>query len=43
MAHHITIEVGRWNSVQRSERYCNLYNCNKIDDGFSLILECKVK
>lgn len=41
MNHHLPIEVGRWNSVQRSERYCNLCNCNKIDDGFNLILGCK--
>lgn len=24
--HHLPVEVGRWSTVQRSERYCNLCN-----------------
>lgn len=39
--HHLPVEIGRWGTVERSKRYCNLCNCNKIGDEFHVILECK--
>lgn len=39
--HHLPVEIGRWGIVERSKRYCNLCNCNKIGDEFHVILECK--
>ena len=38
----LSIERGRYNNVQRKQRYCELCNHNIIGDEFHFILECTV-
>ena len=39
-AHNLNIETGRFNNINRNERFC--FNCNKnsIEDEYHFILEC---
>jgi hypothetical protein len=34
--HYLPIETGRW----RENRYCNLCNCQNLDDEYHYVLEC---
>ncbi|MEW8546520.1 MAG: reverse transcriptase family protein [Candidatus Thiodiazotropha sp.] len=37
----LPIEKGRWDNIDRNERYCNLCNTNLIGDEFHYIFECE--
>lgn len=39
-AHNLNIETGRYFSVDRNERICNMCNYNHIEDEYHFILEC---
>jgi hypothetical protein len=36
----LPIETGRWKDIPRENRFCNLYNRNKIGDEFHYLLDC---
>ena len=38
--HKLPIESGRWSSVDKHNRKCNICNMNRIGDEFHYILEC---
>lgn len=38
----LPIEKGRWDNIERNERYCNLCNTNLIDDEFHYLFECEI-
>ena len=37
----LPVERGRWENVDRSQRFCNLRTGNMLDDEFHYLLECK--
>lgn len=37
----LPIEKGRWEGIERSQRYCTLCNCHIIGDEFHYIFECE--
>ena len=39
--HKLPIETGRWNRIDRNQRYCNLCQGNEIGDEFHYILPCR--
>ena len=38
--HKLLIEYGRWHTIARNMRFCNLCNQNEIGDAYHYILEC---
>ena len=39
-SNNLPIETGRFFNIDRSERYCNLCNVNKLGDEFHYLFKC---
>ena len=35
-------EKGRWDNIERNQRFCPLCNCNLIGDEFQYLFQCEI-